>query len=277
MNISFYKNWFQSYTDHFLSRDEIRDYPFVLKKKHTRRVCAIIDAICEDLNVTVQVRELAQIIALFHDLGRFEQYAQYQTFKDNESINHGIQSIKDLVRNNVLTDLPQRLRRIIYNAIRYHSVANIPLDKDDETLFYIRLIRDADKLDIWRIFIAYYKDRNIYQNKVIELGVIDRPECSENILSSLQEGRIALTSELKTLNDFKLIQLGWVYDLNFCYSFKDIKKENIIEQFSEMLPKSATIQSIVNKLLDYRDDQIKNQSSVFDSFAQSLTRNTNHA
>jgi len=257
MDVSSYKNWFKSFTDKFLYQDDFKDYPFIIKKDHTERVCAIILAICNDLNVSEHVRTLAQIIALFHDLGRFEQYARYQTFKDNESVNHAIQSIRDLVQNRVLYNLPFRDRRIIFNAIRFHSVANIPLDKDAETLFYIRLIRDADKLDIWRIFIDYYHQRDIHQNKVIELGVADRPECSEKILTALLNGRIALTSELQTLNDFKLIQLGWIYDLNFRFSFEHVKRESIIEQFADILPKTAKVQEIVNNLFAYRDAQIK--------------------
>ena len=273
MEVSYYKEWFESYTDQFLYQDEIKDYPFIVKKKHTKRVCAMIDAICDDLDFSkhVRVRELAQIIALFHDLGRFEQYARYHTFKDSESVNHGIQSIKDLMRNQVLDNIPLRDRRIIFNAIRYHSVANIPLDKNAETLFYIRLIRDADKLDIWRIFIDYYHARDIHQSQVIELGVSDRPECSEKILDALMNGRIALISELKTLNDFKLIQLGWIYDLNFRFSFEHVKNENIIEQFADMLPKTEKIQTIVNNLLKYRNAQIKNKSGMIYSFAEGLS------
>jgi hypothetical protein len=271
MDISSYKAWFKLYTDQFLYQDEIKDDPFIIKKNHTERVCAIILSICDDLNVSAHVKELAQIIALFHDLGRFEQYARYHTFKDNESINHGIQSIKDLMRNNVLDDLSVRDRRIIFNAIRYHSVANIPLDKDDETTFFIRLIRDADKLDIWRIFIDYYYTRDTRQNRVIELGVSDHPKCSENILNSLLNGRIALTSELKTLNDFKLIQLGWIFDLNFHFSFEYVKKENIIEQFAAILPQENRIQGLIKKIVNYRDHKIKNKSGLFDSFAKRLT------
>jgi len=269
MEITSYKNWFKSFTDKFLYQDDIKDYPFIIKKEHTARVCAIILAICHDLNVSEHVCRLAQIIALFHDLGRFEQYARYQTFKDNESVNHAIQSIRDLVQNRVLDNLPFKDRRIIFNAIRFHSVANIPLDKDAEILFYMRLIRDADKLDIWRIFIDYYQNRDIHQNKVIELGVSDRPECSEQILTALLNGRIALTSELKTLNDFKLIQLGWIYDLNFRFSFKYVKNENIIEQFADILPKTEKVQTVVNNLFAYRDAQIK--SGLIDSSAQCLS------
>jgi len=265
MDISNYKDWFKSFTDQFLYQDEIKDYPFIVKKKHTQRVCEIILAICDDLNTPERIRELAQIIALFHDLGRFEQYARYHTFKDNESVNHGIQSIKDLVHNKVLNNLSLRDRRIVFNAIRYHNVANMPLDKDTETSFYIRLIRDADKLDIWRVFIDYYHSRDIHQSQVIELGVSDRPECSKNILNALLNGRIALTTELKTLNDFKLIQLGWIFDLNFRFSFQHVKKEKIIEQFADMLPKTKTIQTVITNLRAYRDAQIINDSGLFDS------------
>jgi len=266
MNISSYKEWFQSYTDQFLYQDETKNYPFIIKKRHTEQVCQMILAICDDLNASEHVRELAQLIALFHDLGRFKQYARFHTFKDSESINHSIQSIKDLVHHHVLDDLPLKQRRIIFNAIRFHSVASIPHNKDPETLFYMRLIRDADKMDIWRIFIDYYHSRDIYKNDVIELGVSDLPVCSENILNALLVGRIALTSELKTLNDFKLIQLGWVYDLNFRFTFEYLKNERIIEQLDDILPKTEKVQTIVSKLLNYRDTQIKNQSGEMDPF-----------
>jgi len=271
MTVSTYKEWFESFTDRFLFHNEMKDYPFIVKKEHTMRVCAIIVSICNDLNVSKHMRNLAEIIALFHDLGRFEQYARYQTFKDSESINHGIQSIKDLMKNKVLNDLPVKDRRIIFNAIRYHSVANIPLDKDDETLFFIRLIRDADKIDIWRIFIAYYHERDLYQNHVLELGVSDRPECSENILTALLNGRMALISELKTLNDFKLIQLGWIFDLNFQFSFEHVKNERIIEQFAKMLPNNENVQAVVNNLHAYRDTQLKNKSVIFNPLTKRLT------
>jgi hypothetical protein len=260
MDISSYKAWFKSFTDKFLYGDEIKDAPFIIKKNHTERVCAIILSICDDLDVSAHVRKLAQIIALFHDLGRFEQYARYHTFKDNESLNHGIQSIRDLVRNNILDDLSVRDRRIIFNAIRYHCVANIPMDKDEETTFFIRLIRDADKMDIWRIFIDYYHARDSRQNRVIELGVSDHPEYSENILNSLLKGRIALISDLKTLNDFKLIQLSWIFDLNFQFSFEYVKNENIIEQFADILPEDDRIQGLIKKVMRYRDNKIKYKS-----------------
>ncbi|MBF0450610.1 MAG: HD domain-containing protein [Candidatus Magnetomorum sp.] len=262
MDIALYWQWFDHFTDQFLYHDSEKDYPFVLKKIHTRGVCDVILLICEELDVSPDVRYLAQLIALFHDLGRFEQYARYGTFRDKDSVNHAIQSIRDLAYHRVLKELSLKQRRIICNAIRYHNVACIPQKKDDETLFYMRLIRDADKLDIWRIFIEYFNNRGTQKNPVIELDVPDHPEMSASILRALLDGKIALISELKTLNDIKLIQLGWIYDLNFRFSFEYVKKNSIIENLMKDLPKSIDIQHIIQKLMDYRDMSLEKKDVI---------------
>ncbi|KPA18361.1 HD family phosphohydrolase [Candidatus Magnetomorum sp. HK-1] len=259
MDISYYQKWFDQYTDQYLNQDDEKDYPFILKKKHTRRVCKAICSICDDLVVSDETRYLAQIIALFHDLGRFEQYAKYGTFRDIDSVNHGIQSIRDLMRHNVLKNLTPKQKKIVCNAIRYHNVANVPLNKSPEILFFIHLIRDADKLDIWNIFIDYFSNKETQKNNVIELGVPDNPEITDDILQALFNGKIALISKVQTLNDFKLIQLSWIYDLNFRFSFEWVKKNQIIELLTQLLPKTIEIQQLTQKLIDYLDQRL-NQS-----------------
>ncbi|ETR74058.1 MAG: Metal-dependent phosphohydrolase [Candidatus Magnetoglobus multicellularis str. Araruama] len=262
MDIQSYQNWFNQFTDQYTNLDTDSEFPLTIKKQHTQRVCEEILFLCHRLNVSEHAQKLAQIIALFHDLGRFEQYARYQTFNDSHSINHGIQGIRDLARNDVLANMPLKDRKIICNAIRYHNSAKIPINKDDETLFFIRLIRDADKLDIWRIFFEYYSTRDSHQSKIIELGVPDLPGYSENIINALLNGRIALISDLKTLNDFKLIQLGWIYDLNFYPSFERVKKQKIIENMAALLPKTSQVETLTHKLIDYRDRHLSSMDMI---------------
>jgi len=51
--------------------------------------------------------------------------------------------------------------------------------------------------------------------------------------------------DLKTLNDFKLLQIGWVYDLNFVPSFQIVKKKKYLEKLEEALPQSKEIKEAV--------------------------------
>ena len=261
MDIYFYQKWFDQFTDQFFSQKKKKDYPLILKKNHTQRVCEIILSICNDLNLPDETKSLAQIIALFHDLGRFEQYARYGTFRDSDSVDHGVQSIKDLMKHKVLKDLSPKQRRIIFNAIRFHNLASIPLNKPKEIVFFIQLIRDADKLDIWNIFIDYFSNGETQRNGVLELGVPDKPEISDSILQALINGKIALTKDLKTLNDFKLIQLGWIYDLNFSFSFEWVKQKKIIETITQLLPQKKEIHQLERRLIDYRDNFLRNHKS----------------
>ena len=57
--------------------------------------------------------------------------------------------------------------------------------------------------------------------------------------------------DLKTLNDFKLLQIGWVYDLNFVPSFQTVQNRKYIEKLEETLPQSKEIKEAVQQAHDY--------------------------
>ena len=56
-----------------------------LKEIHTGYVTANARALAQHLGCTPHDTALAEIIGLFHDVGRFRQYAVYQTFNDAQS------------------------------------------------------------------------------------------------------------------------------------------------------------------------------------------------
>jgi len=68
-------------------------------------------------------------------------------------VNHAVLGAKTLLERNVLRDLPKRERSLIVRAVALHNVFILPVGLDDEILLHAKLIRDADKLDIWRVFI----------------------------------------------------------------------------------------------------------------------------
>jgi len=74
------KKWFTSYVQTFKYKDLELQQNIDLKKDHTRRVCEEIINLGEQLGLNEDELRLAEIIALLHDIGRFEQYARYKTF-----------------------------------------------------------------------------------------------------------------------------------------------------------------------------------------------------
>ena len=90
------KIWFEKYVSGYYTDDSEYNYPFRLKKNHTKRVCENIIMIGKAMNLSDYELILAETMALFHDIGRFEQYAKYGTFSDIASENHAKLSLRQM-------------------------------------------------------------------------------------------------------------------------------------------------------------------------------------
>jgi hypothetical protein len=106
------------------------------------------------------------------------------------------------------------------------------------------MVRDADKLDIWRIFAEYYEGSEEDKASAIGLGLPDMPTYSHAVISSIYEKHVVSHSDVKTLNDFKLLQLSWVYDLNFGTSFRILLEKDYVNRIAAELPHTDEIRRI---------------------------------
>ena len=67
------RKWFREYAETFCAdQGEIRE-TILLKRNHSKRVCGEILRIGRNLGLSGDSLRFAEITALFHDLGRFEQ------------------------------------------------------------------------------------------------------------------------------------------------------------------------------------------------------------
>jgi len=245
------KTWFSDYVAGFYTDTVADNRNIRLKEKHTERVCRNIVMLGKALGLSDRKIILAETMGLFHDLGRFRQYATYGTFNDRISVNHARLGIRQMALHRVLSGYARDEKRLIAKAIAYHNAAEVTADEDEETLFFIRLLRDADKLDIWKVFIDYYQNRGKNPNPVVEIGLPDEPACSPKIVSALNQERFARVEDLKTLNDFKLLQISWVFDLNFTPSFQVVQRLGYIDQIAATLPESKEITAAVGQAKNY--------------------------
>jgi hypothetical protein len=247
------KKWFADYVAGFYTDNPTDNITIHLKEKHTERVCKNMTLLGKALGLSNEEMVLTETMALFHDVGRFKQYAIYGTFKDADSENHALLGLRELVAHNVLEICTKDERKWITKAIANHNAITIPNKENGKSLFYVRLLRDADKLDIWRVFIDYYNTRDKQPNPVVDFGLPDDPSFSPQVLSALSEERIVRFQDLRTVNDFKLLLLSWVFDLNFTISIQVVKDREYIEKIGAILPNSQETKKVLKHMHDYME------------------------
>lgn len=245
------RQWFLRYCKSYVSDDEEIRKNYALKELHTLNVSENMLSIARDVLQNRNKVLIAEAIGLLHDIGRFPQYEQYRTFRDSDSVNHGRLGAEVIERNNVLAALPLDEQELIADAVRFHNAYAIPEGLDTDKKFFLKMIRDADKLDIWRVFAEYYEKDPSERESAAGLGLPDMPGYSDNVLACLAEKRLSRLSDLKTLADFGIMQLTWVYDLNFPVSFRIASERGHIERIISILPQTEEISRAVSILRQY--------------------------
>ncbi|MDP2752911.1 MAG: HD domain-containing protein [Nitrospirota bacterium] len=241
-DLNYFKKWFSDYCKSFYSSDIEDQKNIYLKEEHTFNVCKNIIEIAKELSLSNNQIILSEAVALFHDIGRFPQYAKYKTYRDNISVNHGLLGAQTLLGKKILQNLPDNEQGLIIQAVKFHNAFSIPKTEKEDIVFFIKLIRDADKLDIWRVFLEFYESPDENRASAVSLGLPDIPEYSEDVISYLYKKKIVSLSKIKTLNDFKLLQLSWIYDLNFKPSFRLLFERDYIDRIIAKLPQTEEIQ-----------------------------------
>lgn len=245
------KSWFSRYCRGFYAEDAADNRNYLLKEQHTYRVCENINLLTGSLALAENERLTAEAIALFHDLGRFEQYRRHKTFRDAISVNHAALGVQVLSAERVLEDLPTEERSTIFRAVTLHNAYLLPSSLDERELFFTRLVRDADKLDIWEVFISYYELPEEERASAVGLGFPDLPECSPGVVECLNRREMVHLSALKTLTDFKLLQLSWVFDLNFPAAFRLVLERDCLGRLAATLPPDAAVRSAVQLVREF--------------------------
>lgn len=187
-----------------------------LKIVHTLEVAKVMDRLTEKLHLDGEIRELAHICAVFHDIGRFEQVRRYDTFLDQLSVDHAQLGCEVLEQEGFLSELPPEKGRMIMTAIRNHNRYQIESGLESHTELLCRLIRDADKCDIFRVFAC--------EDMVDTMGEteeqVSRETVTEVVYDSILQHQCVKKEERKTGLDKWVSFLGFVFDMNFPQSLE---------------------------------------------------------
>ena len=196
---------------------------------------------------------IAKLCGLLHDIGRFEQWKRFETFKDSESIDHGDLGVEVLKENNFIRvfNKDEQLDNLLLNTVKYHNKYQINPDLDDREKLFCNIVRDADKIDILYL----------YSIEDIELNIgID--SFSDEIYNSLLAKKQIKKIDCKNKTDLLSVSLGFVFDFNFKHSFEILKYKNYINEIIDIykhksLNSSLDIQleeirKIINRYIDGR-------------------------
>jgi HD superfamily phosphodiesterase len=244
-----FENIFLTYTDNFLTDSTEFDKNILLKKEHSLLVRQECRQLAETENFSLRIATLIEIAGLFHDIGRFEQIREFNTFVDSKSIDHGDLGCEVMTKTNMLAELPEKDRNIILTSTKNHNKRMLADNFDEETLLVAKAVRDADKLDIMRIMLNEYAKGEL--DKTVILHLKESDGISPKVMAHLEQSENPDIADFKTLTDFKLAQLAWIYDLNFTHSLREFKKREFYEQITSHLPDTPQINKLCGQMLNH--------------------------
>ncbi|MCI8617093.1 MAG: HD domain-containing protein [Clostridia bacterium] len=215
------KKVFKEYVKNYNPEDE----KVKIKIAHIERVTQIAKKLAQDLKLSQEDIELAELIGLLHDIGRFEQIRKYHTFIDKDSINHGEYGVKILFEEGLIRKFLEdnQYDEIIKLAILNHNKADIEENLNEKQKLHAKIIRDADKTDIFYILTVDDK------KAIWESSDLSNDEISDEIYREFIEDKVINYKERKTSADILVSHFAYVYDFNFKETKQIILKNNYLD------------------------------------------------
>lgn len=250
------KEFFESYVDSFTGLAPGLLENFKIKKEHSFRVAENAGRLATMLNLNADDWKVAYLAGLLHDIGRFEQLADYSTFNDVNSLDHAEHSVEVLKNTNILSNIDEELQDVLFFSIYYHNKLQLPKKGSERKMMHAQLLRDADKLDILKVLTNYYSDKNKKPNHTLTWDLPVGGSVSQPVAKEILAGKLVSKEKVKNETDVKIMQLSWVFDLNFKSSFEIIFENRLFEKIYNTLPKTDLVIEIYRKVKVYSENKI---------------------
>lgn len=250
---------FKKYTDNYDTSDE----KIKLKVDHTYRVAALSERIAESLGLNKEDTDLAWLIGMLHDIGRFEQLKNYGTFSDADSIDHAHYGVTLLFDEGLIwkfideTDIDD-LRNadnkfkheniceryldsgkdkenskkdvaeldILKTAIWNHSAYRVEDGLSERVMMFCNIIRDADKIDILKV--NYDVTLEVIYDVTTE--ELKNSKVTDEVMNAFMEHHAVLRSLKKTPIDNLIGHAALVFELVYSESFKIVREQGYLEK-----------------------------------------------
>ncbi len=250
-------DWFEGYVRTFAGRDGELHYVLGLKLEHSRQVAANAVVLARDMLWSGSECVAVEAAGLLHDAGRFSQFEEFNTLSDATSVNHGLRGWEVVREAGILSALTERERNCILDSIRHHNARVIPDGLDPKSLKLVRLIRDADKLDIFQVVQKAIRENGFRNLEDMLPGFkLDGP-ISRPLLDEFKKNPSCAMTSVKSLADFMLMQLAWVHDINYSASYREMAAREIVPRIAEQLPADGAVKELVDIAMRLVDDKAR--------------------
>ena len=225
---------------------------------HSYRVEKLMKKLAIALGLSKEEVKIAELIGLLHDIGRFEQIKKYGDCSDVKTgIDHADESCIYLFDNNHIRDFIEddKYDSIIEDAIKYHNKIKIDDSIVGKNLLFSKMIRDMDKVDIYRVLSEEYS------------FIFNKDDVTSKVYETFNNHKTIDSHDKKTETDQVYAHLAFVYDINFKESFEILKQTNYLnDYFKSIRLKNDNEREYIendkafNELIDEINSFIKNNS-----------------
>ena len=221
--------------DEYVSNYDREDPMIYFKIYHSYKVAEIAERIARSLNREGLV-DFAWLVGLLHDIGRFEQVRRYHTFEDARSVDHAELGADILFKERLIDRfqtemLPEGWQGIAETAIRQHNKLAIPEGLDEMTRTLCDVLRDADKVDIFRVLDEIsYKARNGGKEAVNP----ENCEISPEVMACVREHRCVPSNVRKSYFDRRVSHCCLAFELVYEESRRIAKEQGYLLRLLNM-------------------------------------------
>lgn len=202
------------------------------KVSHTIRVADYSKEIAESLKLNKIDVDLAYIIGILHDIGRFRQVTECRNYSDKIGLGHA--KIGDIIlfEENMITEFvdSREYDNLIRQAVLNHSFFKINDDVTGDALTFAKIVRDADKLDIFNLFTF---DDPIQMGE--DSGYVNNDLVTKEVKDAFFNGKQITKDNLNTLMDWFINMIGFVFDLNYKRSFEILAEKEFLKQIFSIM------------------------------------------
>ncbi len=244
---------FENYIEAFSGLTENQKRNFEIKKEHSLRVADLSLFLAEKLEFTEEQQQVAFLSGLLHDIGRFQQLIEYDTLNDEKSVDHADLGVKIIEEGNFLED---NFKSFVLVAVQNHNKFKIQDGVSGQELTFAKLLRDADKIDILKVLSDYYSKKNSTPNHTLNWELPKGNSVSTNVSKEVLAGKLVSKKNVASELDMKVMQLSWVYDINYRPAIEYLLKNRYLESIYNTLPKNDLVIEIYRKIKVFAENRI---------------------
>ena len=231
MDLSIYNKAYDYFNKFVNNNFDVNDGQIKSKLNHTYGVVKCSKYICEKLNLDETNTNIALVIALLHDIGRFDQIKEIQTIREDlTNSDHATIGVKLLFdKQEILKFIDTReYDNIIKTAIANHS-KNIlsSTGMTEEEILHSKIIRDADKLDGYRVKL----EDDIYTLVGIYKEDIENSLITDKVYNDFMNAKTIISRDRKTGIDIWISYIAYFFGLEFKCSYEYVNENDYINKY----------------------------------------------